>query len=155
MPEAGKLIKKLNFIPPRCRGWSTLEVGAPASGTEEIFSHHRRGTLPFIAEGHDETSLIKRLLTRKEPSWYSLPLKSHLLTLSPLMTPVCWRKHIQRLATSEVRPLSFPSQMGSNTYYFHPQSISTCILGETRFMDHKPLPLSVSLDGSCPCTCGD
>lgn len=65
----------------------------------------QKGTLTITSEEqatqrHHEASLIKRLLAWKEPSWHTLPLKSHLLPLSPLVTSVCWRKYIRMLASS-------------------------------------------------------
>lgn len=90
-------------------------------------------------------ALIKRLFNMEGALMAQPPLlKSHPWLLSALVISVCWRKHIQMLATSEVTPFPFPSQLGSNTSCLYPQSISACLLREARFLDHKPFPLSIS-----------
>lgn len=97
-------------------------------------------------------ALIKRLFNMEGALMAQPPLlKSHPWLLSSLVISVCWRKHIQMLATSEVTPFPFSSQLGSNTScFFYPQSISACLLREARFLDHKPFPLSISSGQKLP-----
>lgn len=152
-----RIYGEVNFISPSTTyrlwhpgNWGTSklkwwELQSSQKGTT-VLHRTRAGHSRATRNGSDkETFNMEGALMAQLPL-----LKSHPWLLSSLVTSGSWRKHIQMLATSQVRPFPFSSQLGSNTFYFYPQSISVCLLRKARFLDHKPFPLSISSGQKLP-----